>query len=205
MATPQRNNVRVFIKDKYGMADVPIIVGVYMEKSEKKKQKNISYVSNNRIVALTGVFIALALVLSYLESLIPVFAAVPGIKLGIANIVTMLAIYKLGVRPAIIISAGRIVLAGILFGNLYVIIYSLAGGALSIIVIIILKKIKLFSVVGVSVAGAVAHNAGQIIVAVFFMENVNIMYYLPVLIISGVAAGAVVGIFTVYIIKNIRI
>lgn len=181
-----------------------------MEKFEKKKQKNIrkkktSYKSNNRIVALTGVFIALALVLSYLESLIPIFVAVPGVKLGIANIVTILAVYKLGVKPAIVISVGRIVLAGILFGNLYVIIYSLAGGALSICIMIILKKIKLFSVVGVSVAGAVAHNAGQIIAAVFLMENVNIMYCLPVLIISGVVAGTVVGIFTVYLIRNIRI
>lgn len=174
-----------------------------MDKHENKSHTTCK--SNNRIVALTGVFIALALVLSYFESLIPVFAAAPGVKLGIANIVTMLAMYKLGVKPAIIISVGRIVLSGILFGNLYVIIYSLAGGALSICVMIILKKIKLFSVVGVSVAGAVAHNAGQIIVAVFLMENVNIMYYLPVLIISGVIAGTVVGILTVYIIKNIRI
>lgn len=174
-----------------------------MDKHENKS--HTPYKSNNRIVALTGVFIALALVLSYLESLIPVFAAVPGIKLGIANIVTMLAMYKLGVKPAIVISVGRIVLSGILFGNLYVIIYSLAGGVLSICVMIILKKIKLFSVVGVSVAGAVAHNAGQIIVAVFLMENVNILYYLPVLIISGVIAGTMVGILTVYIIKNIRI
>lgn len=173
---------------------------------DKHGNKNhTSYKSNNRIVALTGVFIALALVLSYLESLIPVFAAVPGVKLGIANIVTMLAMYKVGVKPAIVISVGRIVLSGILFGNLYVIIYSLAGGTLSICVMIILKKLKLFSVVGVSVAGAVAHNAGQIIVAVFLMENVNIMYYLPVLIISGVVAGIVVGIFTVYIMRNIRI
>lgn len=174
-----------------------------MDKHENKS--HTPYKSNNRIVALTGVFIALALVLSYLESLIPVFAAVPGIKLGIANIVTMLAMYKLGVKPAIVISVGRIVLSGILFGNLYVIIYSLAGGVLSICVMIILKKIKLFSVVGVSVAGAVAHNAGQIIVAVFLMENVNILYYLPVLIISGVIAGTMVGVLTVYIIKNIRI
>ncbi|MCM1170586.1 MAG: Gx transporter family protein [Clostridium sp.] len=174
-----------------------------MEKHENKNY--ISAKSNNRMVALTGVFIALALVLSYLEGLIPVFAAVPGVKLGMANIVTMLAMYKLGVKPAIVISAGRIVLSGILFGNLYVIIYSLAGATLSICIMIILKKVKLFSVVGVSVAGAVAHNAGQIIVAVFLMENVNIMYYLPVLIISGVAAGIVVGILTVYIIRNIRI
>ncbi|MCM1082162.1 MAG: Gx transporter family protein [Clostridium sp.] len=172
---------------------------------EKHEKKHISGKSNNRMVALTGVFIALALVLSYFEGLIPVFAAVPGVKLGIANIVTMLAMYKLGVKPAIVISAGRIVLSGILFGNLYVIIYSLAGAVLSMCIMIILKKVKLFSVVGVSVAGAVAHNAGQIIVAVFLMENVNIMYYLPVLIISGVAAGIVVGILTVYIIRNIRI
>ncbi|MDE6025000.1 MAG: Gx transporter family protein [Lachnospiraceae bacterium] len=162
-------------------------------------------VSGNRLTAMCGVFIALALVLSYLESLIPVFAAVPGVKLGVANIVTMVALYKLGTKPAIIVSVGRIVLAAILFGNISTMIYSFAGAAFSILMMIILKKTKIFSVVGVSVAGAIAHNIGQLAVAAIMLENLNIMYYFPVLLITGVVSGIAVGLIAVYIIKNIRI
>lgn len=161
--------------------------------------------SGNRLTAMCGVFIALALVLSYLENLLPVFSAVPGVKLGIANIVTMVALYKMGTKPAVTISGGRIVLAAVLFGNLSTMIYSLAGAAFSICIMVILKKIKLFSLVGISVAGALAHNMGQLIVAVIMLENLNIMYYLPVLIIAGSVSGIVIGLVTVYIIKNIRI
>ncbi|MCM1273482.1 MAG: Gx transporter family protein [Clostridium sp.] len=161
--------------------------------------------SGNRLTAMCGVFIALALVLSYLENLLPVFSAVPGVKLGIANIVTMVALYKLGIRPAITISGGRIILAAVLFGNMSTMIYSLAGATFSILIMVILKKLKLFSLVGVSVAGAVAHNMGQLIVAAIMLENLNIMYYLPVLLVAGTVSGIAIGFITVYIIKNIRI
>ena len=127
--------------------------------------------SKNKMTAMCGVFIALALVLSYLESLVPLNFAVPGVKLGLANLVTIVALYMLGLKPAILISIGRIILSGILFGNVTVIIYSLAGAGLSIVVMCIVKKIKIFSVTGISICGAIAHNIGQIVVAAFVMEN----------------------------------
>lgn len=161
--------------------------------------------SDNRMTAMCGMFTAVAMVLSYLESLVPVFVAVPGVKLGIANIATMIVMYKLGVKPAVIVSILRIVLSSILFGNIAMMIYSFGGALLSIITMSLLKKAKLFSTVGVSVGGALAHNMGQLIVAVFVLENVKIMYYIPVLIISGGVAGAVIGIITANLIKRIKI
>ncbi len=159
--------------------------------------------SKNKMTAMCGVFIALALVLSYLETLIPLNFAVPGIKLGLANLVTIVAMFKLGLKPAILISLGRIVLSGILFGNITIIIYSLAGAGLSIIVMFIVKKIKAFSVTGISICGAVSHNMGQIIVAAVVMENANILYYMLVLCITGAVAGTFIGILASIILKSI--
>ena len=159
----------------------------------------------NMDIALTGVFIALAMILSYLESLVPVGFAVPGIKLGLANLVTIVALYKLGLKDTIIISLGRIFLSGVLFGNMMVIIYSLAGAGLSILVMVLVKKTKIFSATGVSICGAISHNLGQIIVAVITLENMNIMYYMIVLAIAGAVAGAIIGVLSGMIIKNIRI
>lgn len=159
---------------------------------------------SNKDIAITGVFIALAMILSYLESLVPIGFAVPGIKLGLANLVTIVALYKLGLRDTIIISLGRILLSGVLFGNMMIIIYSLAGAALSILVMVLVKKTKIFSTTGVSVCGAISHNLGQIIVAVISLENMNIMYYMLVLAIAGTVAGTVIGILSGMIIKNIK-
>ncbi len=159
--------------------------------------------TNNRLTALCGVFIALAMILSYLESLIPINVAVPGVKLGIANLVTIIALQRLGFKPTVIISVGRIILSGILFGNVTVIIYSLAGAFLSIAVMYLMTHIKLFTTTGVSIGGAIAHNLGQLIVAAIVMENVNILYYMAVLAITGTIAGAVIGILAAYIMKNI--
>lgn len=159
--------------------------------------------TNNKKTAICGVFIALAMILSYLESLIPISFAVPGIKLGLANLVTIVALKKLGVRAATIISTGRIVLSGILFSNISVIIYSLAGAAFSIIVMVVVDRMRVFSVTGVSICGALAHNAGQLLVAAFMLENVNILYYMSVLGIAGAISGAAIGILASIIIKNI--
>lgn len=160
--------------------------------------------TNNHMTALCGVLIALAMVLSYLESLVPVHAAVPGIKLGLANIVTIIALQKLGWKPAVMISIGRIILSGILFGNLAVILYSLAGALLSILIMCIVRKFKIFSLMGVSVCGAVAHNFGQLLVAACIMENVRIMYYMAVLVVSGTVAGILIGMLAAVIMKNIH-
>ena len=171
----------------------------------KKCNVNKGSGRTNKEIALTGVFIALAMILSYLESLVPIGFAVPGIKLGLANLVTIVALYKLGLKDTIIISLGRILLSGILFGNMMVIIYSLAGAFLSILVMVLVKKIKVFSATGVSICGAIFHNLGQIIVAVITLENGNIMYYMLVLAIAGAVAGTIIGILSGIIIRNIRI
>lgn len=159
----------------------------------------------NKDIALAGVFIALAMILSYLENLVPIGFAVPGIKLGLANLVTIVALYKLGLKDTIIISVGRILLSGVLFGNMMIIIYSLAGAFLSILVMVLVKKLKIFSATGVSICGAISHNLGQIIVAVITLENMNIMYYMIVLAIAGAVAGTVIGILSGMIIRNIKI
>ncbi len=159
--------------------------------------------SKNKMTAMCGVFIALALVLSYLESLVPLNFAVPGVKLGLANLVTIVALYMLGLKPAILISIGRIILSGILFGNVTVIIYSLAGAGLSIVVMYIVRKIKIFSVTGISICGAIAHNIGQIAVAAFVMENANILYYMLILCITGAIAGTLIGVLASVVLRNI--
>lgn len=160
--------------------------------------------NNNHTTALSGVLIALALVLSYLETLVPINFVVPGVKLGLANIVTMIALVRLGVGRAIIISVGRILLSGILFGNPMVIVYSLAGAALSILVMAVMRRFSIFSVTGISVGGAIAHNFGQLLVAALTMENAKIMYYMAVLSITGVIAGCAIGLFTSYLLKILR-
>lgn len=167
-------------------------------------ENKVNSVSQNKITALSGVFIALAMILSYLENLIPINVAVPGVKLGLANLVTIVSLFKLGLKSTIVISIGRIVLSGVLFGNVTVIIYSLAGAFLSILVMYIVKKIKIFTVTGVSICGAVAHNLGQIIVAALILENANIMYYMLVLAVIGALAGTAIGILSGIILKNIR-
>lgn len=159
--------------------------------------------SKNKMTAMCGVFIALALVLSYLENLVPVNIAVPGVKLGLANLVTIVVLVKMGLKPAILVSLGRIILSGILFGNITVIIYSLAGAMLSIFVMCIVRKIKMFSVTGVSICGAVFHNLGQIIVASVVMENANILYYMLVLCVTGAVAGTLIGILASVILKSL--
>ena len=168
------------------------------------KKNTKGAMANNKDTALSGVLIALALVLSYLESLIPIWWAVPGVKLGLANLVTIIALSNLGLRQTLIISVGRILLSGILFGNVTIIIYSLVGAMLSISVMCLVRKIKIFTNTGISVCGAIAHNMGQIIVAMLVMENVRIMYYMIVLVISGTVSGAIIGIIAGIIAKNIR-
>ena len=114
--------------------------------------------NNNHKIALCGVLIALAMILSYLESLVPIHMAVPGVKLGLANLVTIIALQKLDLRATVVISVGRIILSNVLFGNMAVLLYSLVGAACSILIMTALKKCRVFGLVGISVAGAVFHN-----------------------------------------------
>lgn len=155
-------------------------------------------------IALCGVLIALAMIFSYIESVIPVPIPVPGIKLGVANIAVITILYVLGVKEAIVINLLRIVLTSLLFGNVNSFLFSISGAALSLTIMIIMKKLDFFSCIGVSVCGGVMHNIGQIIAAVFIMGSEAIVFYLPVLIVSGVFTGVVIGVVSGIVAKHVR-
>ena len=148
--------------------------------------------------------IALAFVFSYLESLIPLNIGVPGIKLGLANLVVVTALYVMGERDAFIISMIRILLCGLTFGGVFSLVYSFAGGVLSFAVMLLAKRSKRLSVLGVSVLGAAVHNVGQIAAAAAVMENAGVFYYLPVLLLSGAVTGALIGILSGTVISRIE-
>ncbi|WFR57789.1 Gx transporter family protein [Anaerocolumna sp. AGMB13025] len=158
--------------------------------------------SRSKRIALYGMFVALAFVFSYIEVLIPFSAVgVPGFKLGLANIVVLTALYAMGAKEAFVISCIRIVLVGFTFGNMFSILYSLAGGLLSWGVMCLCKKIKSLSIAGVSIAGGISHNIGQIVVAAIVLQTKSIGYYLPVLLISGTVTGLLIGLLGGWILK----
>ena len=157
----------------------------------------------NKRIPIYGLLTALALVLSYLEAQLPVFFAVPGMKLGLTNLVVLAALYRMDEKAALSLNIVRIVLVAFTFGNMFSMLYSLAGGILSWLVMLLLKRSSRFSMVGVSVAGGVAHNIGQIVVACFVLETGKLIYYLPVLMISGLAAGIVIGLISGEIVRRL--
>lgn len=140
-----------------------------------------------------GLFLAYALILSYVESLIPFGFGIPGMKLGLPNLAILLCLYYYGAMEGFTINMLRIILAGFLFGNLYTILYSIAGGVLSFMVMYIMKHNKRFGLKGISVAGGVTHNIGQILVAVFIVKTAGVFFYLPFLILAGTLTGFAIG------------
>lgn len=138
-------------------------------------------------------FLAFALILGYVEMLIPISFGIPGMKLGLANLAVLLALYRFGIKEAFLIDILRIVLSGFLFGNLYGILYSLAGGILSFLIMTLAKKTGRFGMSGVSMAGGVFHNIGQLAVAALVVETKGIFYYLPPLLVAGVITGFLIG------------
>lgn len=146
-----------------------------------------------RRVAISALFASLALIFSYIEAILPAAPGIPGIKLGIANLVVIIAMYRLDSRFALTINLIRIFLAGFMFSGLYGAIYSLCGCIVSFAVMCLLKKSDVFSVVGVSMGGGVAHNIGQLCIAAVLVSSPQIFYYLPVLIISGIVSGILIG------------
>ena len=159
-------------------------------------------------VAMLGLTIALAMIMSYIEALVPLSFAVPGIKMGLANIVIIFVLYKIGTKEAILVSLIRVILVSLLFSNVMAMAYSIAGAVLSLSIMWLLKKTDKFSFVGVSIAGGIMHNVGQIIMAVILLGTEQIALYLPVLIITGTATGVVIGIVSGLVInrfKNIRL
>ena len=143
-------------------------------------------------LALLGLCTAAAMILSYVESLIPF--GVPGLKVGLPNIVTVFVLYKIGWKEAGAVSLVRCVLTALLFGSVMSLAYSIAGGALSLIVMTLLKKWDKFSTIGVSIAGGITHNAGQVAVAIAVTGVEQIAYYMPVLAVGGTLAGLVIGV-----------
>ena len=160
---------------------------------------------NVRKMTFLSLSVALALLLSFVESQIPPFVAVPGIKIGLSNIVTVYLLYALSWREAGAVSLVRVLLSSLLFGTAVSLIYSLAGAVLSFLVMLLLKKLPIFSSLGVSIAGGVMHNLGQIIAACLLLENAAIAGYLPVLIVSGVVAGIAVGVVSAIVVKRVKI
>lgn len=147
-------------------------------------------------ITLLGLLSALAMVLSYVEMLLPpIVTSIPGIKVGLPNIITVFLLYKFSFKDAFLVSLVRILMVSLLFGNIFTLSYSLAGGILSLLLMYLLKKTNLFSSIGVSIAGGVAHNIGQICVAILITNTLQIGYYMIPLFISGTIAGAVIGVF----------
>ena len=146
-------------------------------------------------ITFLALFASLALLLSYVEMLLPpIFTGVPGIKMGLPNIVIILILYRFGIKEASIVSFVRLLIVSVLFGNITMLWYSLAGAVLSLAVMGILKKLDILSTVGVSVAGAIMHNVGQMIVAMLLMQTSEIGYYMIVLSITGTVAGIFIGL-----------
>lgn len=152
-------------------------------------------------IAKMSMLVALAIIFSYIEFLIPINLGVPGIKLGLANLVIVIALYIMNTMDVCLISILRILILGFMFGSGMSIIYSIAGAVLSLIVMCIIKRIKGFSIVGVSIAGGVCHNIGQIVVAMLVVETTGILYYMPALLVSGVITGAIIGIISKRVVR----
>ncbi len=140
-----------------------------------------------------GIFVALAMIFSYIEALIPLNFGIPGVKAGLANLIVVAALYRLKPSEAFLISMARILLTGLLFGSGLSLLYSLSGGLFSFAVMYLLKRTGICSVTGVSVAGGVAHNAGQLLAAYAVLRSGSIWYYAPVLTVAGVLAGTLIG------------
>lgn len=155
--------------------------------------------------AYLAIFTACALILSFVETLIPpVYSAVPGIKIGLPNIIIIYALYKISFLSAFTVSLVRVFLVALLFGNVLTLLYSLAGAVLSLTIMVILKKTAWFSIAGVSVTGAVFHNLGQIIVAILILDTVEVGYYMLVLTLTGVVSGILVGILSAILLKRTK-
>lgn len=160
-------------------------------------------IPDTKKITISALMAALALIFSYIEVIIPFNPGIPGIKLGIANLVIIVALYYLGSKYAFTVNLVRVLIAGLLFTGFFGAAYSLAGALLSFAVMIFLKRTKLFSVVGISMAGGVAHNLGQLFVAAFLIANTKIFLYFPVLIFSGIISGAAIGVLSYLILKRL--
>lgn len=155
-----------------------------------------------RRLTLLALLTAAAMILSYLESLLP-SPGIPGVKLGLANIAVIFALYRLGGRAAAAVSLVRVGMVSVLFGSLGALAYSLAGAALSLLVMTALRRTDAFSAVGVSVAGGVSHNLGQVLMAMWMLDTARLFWYLPVLVLTGLGGGVLVGLCGALLVKRL--
>ncbi len=146
--------------------------------------------------AQLGLLLAFALVLSYIEAILPISFGIPGIKLGLPNLAILICLYLFGWKEGILVNLCRIFLSGFLFGNMVAILYSLCGAALSFLFMVLLKRTDRFSILGVSICGGVMHNVGQLLIAIYIVRINGILWYLPVLLIAGMITGALIGIIS---------
>lgn len=158
---------------------------------------------NTRRLAFGAMFTALALIFSYVEFLVPLPVPVPGIKLGLANLVIIIAIYRMSFKYAFTINCVRIIASGLLFSGVFGMLYSFAGGILSIVVMYVLYRTGRFSIVGISMAGGVMHNLGQLLTACLIVSNIRLMSYFAVLLFSGLISGILIGIVAYNIEKSL--
>ncbi len=165
-----------------------------MKYTAKDRRTGRKRLVSAKTVAILGMLVAVAFVLSYIEMVLHISVGVPGVKLGLCHIVTLFALYRLGPKAAWFTCFVRLALNTLLFGNAMVLIYSAAGAGISLVVMLLLHKQPLFSHIGVSLAGGVGHNIGQILCAAVMMETTGLIWYLPVLIISGTVSGVIVGL-----------
>ncbi len=159
--------------------------------------------SSTKRLAVTALFASLSLIFSYIEFLLPAAPGIPGVKLGLANLVIIVALYKMDARYAISINVLRVILAGMLFTGVFGMLYSLAGAIVSFFVMYIFYRTNRFSVIGVSMIGGVAHNLGQLTIAAFIVSSTKLFYYLPILIISGMIAGILIGIVDLVVLPHL--
>lgn len=158
---------------------------------------------STRKLTIYALLIAAALVLSYIESIIPTFFAVPGMKLGLTNIVIVVALYKMNRKSALLINFARVILATAMFGNMASFAYSIGGAMLSLTVMILVKRLGRFSIIAVSACGGIAHNLGQIIVAMILLSTYQVGYYMIVLWFTGVVTGLFIGIISGLIVERL--
>ncbi len=171
-----------------------------MTMNDLSKKKSLMSTS----IPVAAILASLALIFSYVEFLFPLSLGIPGIKPGLANIVVVVALYKLGARTALMVNLTRILLAAALFGSVFSGLYSLAGGLVSFAVMTALRRTGLFSTAGVSMAGGVFHNLAQLAVAALIVESPEILYYFPLLLLSGMAAGLINGVLGTWILRSLK-
>ena len=158
---------------------------------------------SGRRLAYLGIFLGLAMILSYVETLIPLSAIVPGMKIGLANVITVFLLYRFRALEALLVSLSRVLLSALLFGSAVSLLFSAAGFLVSFFGMFFLKKTGKFRTVSVSVTGSVLHNAAQILAAVLLLRSVQIAAYLPVLFLVGTLSGAVIGILSGILIRSV--